>query len=126
VALLPVLDPTVMGWQGRDFYLGPHRELLFDSRGNAGTTAWVDGRAVGCWTQDEAGVVRVHLLERVPARARRALDAEAARLTGWLGGLRIGSVYSSPAMKRVAWSSAGGRLRDSGRGSSAIGPTVRA
>ncbi|HEY6746241.1 MAG TPA: winged helix DNA-binding domain-containing protein [Mycobacteriales bacterium] len=114
VALLPVLDPTVMGWQGRDFYLGPHRDRLFDSRGNAGTTAWVDGRAVGCWVQDDAGVVRVHVLERVPARARRALDAEAARLTDWLGGLRIGSVYSSPAMK------------DSGRRSSATGPTVRA
>ena len=114
VALLPVLDPTIMGWQGRDFYLGPHRARLFDTRGNAGTTAWVDGRAVGCWVQDEAGVVRVHLLERVPARARRALDAEAARLTDWLGRLRIGSVYSSPAMT------------DSGRGSSATGPTVPA
>jgi winged helix DNA-binding protein len=112
VALLPVLDPTVMGWQGRDFYLGPHRDRLFDNRGNAGTTAWVDGRAVGCWVQDEAGAVRVRLLERVPARARRALDAEAARLTEWLGGLRIGSVYSSPAMK------------DSGREPSAMGPTV--
>jgi hypothetical protein len=106
VALLPVLDPTVMGWQRRDFYLGPHRELLFDSRGNAGTTAWVDGRAVGCWVQDDAGVVRVRLLERVGATARRALDAEAARLTGWLGGLRIGSVYSSPAMKAGRTSSA--------------------
>ena len=57
VALLPVLDPTVMGWQGRDFYLGPHRDQLFDTRGNAGTTAWVDGRVVGCWVQDAAGVV---------------------------------------------------------------------
>ena len=99
VALLPVLDPTVMGWQGRDFYLGPHRDLIFDSRGNAGTTAWVDGRVVGCWVQDDAGVVRVRVLERVSARARRALDAEAARLTAWLGGVRVGTVYRSPAMK---------------------------
>jgi len=98
VALLPVLDPTVMGWQGRDFYLGPHRDQLFDRRGNAGTTAWVDGRVVGCWVQDDAGVVRVRLLERVSARARRALDAEASRLTAWLGG-RIGTAYPSPAMK---------------------------
>jgi hypothetical protein len=99
VTLLPVLDPTVMGWQGRDFYLGPHRDLLFDSRGNAGTTAWVDGRVVGCWIQDDAGVVRVRLLERVSARARRALDAEAARLTDWLDGVRVGTIYRSPAMK---------------------------
>ena len=101
-ALLPVLDPTVMGWQGRDFYLGPHRDQIFDSRGNAGTTAWVDGRVVGCWVQDDAGVVRVRVLERVPARARRALDAEAARLTAWLGGVRVGTVYRSPAMKAAA------------------------
>ncbi|TDV57574.1 winged helix DNA-binding protein [Actinophytocola oryzae] len=98
-ALLPVLDPTVMGWRGRDFYLGPHREPLFDLRGNAGTTAWADGRVVGCWVQDAAGVVEVRLLERVGARTRRALDDEAARLTKWLGGLRVGSVYSSAAMK---------------------------
>ncbi len=102
VALLPVLDPTIMGWQHRDFYLGPHRAQLFDTRGNAGTTAWVDGRAVGCWVQDDAGVVEVRLLEHVAARARRALDAEAARLTGWLEGLKVGSVYGSPAMKGPA------------------------
>jgi Winged helix DNA-binding domain len=99
VALLPVLDPTVMGWQGRDFYLSSHREQIFDSRGNAGTTAWVDGRVTGCWVQDDAGVVQVRLMERVSARARRALDAEASRLTQWLGGVRVGTVYSSPAMK---------------------------
>lgn len=99
VALLPVLDPTVMGWKERDFYLDPHRDQLFDRSGNAGTTAWVDGRVVGCWVQDDAGVVQVRLLERVPAPARRALDAEAARLTAWLGGVRIGTVYPSPAMK---------------------------
>ena len=39
-ALLPVLDPTVMGWKARDFYLGGHGPLLFDRNGNAGTTAW--------------------------------------------------------------------------------------
>ncbi len=99
VALLPVLDPTVMGWQGRDFYLGPHRDLIFDRNGNAGTTAWVDGRITGCWVQDDAGVVHVRLLEHVPASARRALDAEASRLAAWLAGTRIGTVYSSPAMK---------------------------
>jgi len=99
VALLPVLDPTVMGWHGRAFYLGPHRERLFDTRGNAGTTAWVDGRAVGCWVQDGTGEVHVRLLERVSAPARLALDAEAARLTAWLGGVRIGTGYVSPTMR---------------------------
>ncbi len=37
-----------MGWKARDFWLGPHRASLFDHNGNAGTTAWLDGRAVRC------------------------------------------------------------------------------
>ncbi|MFE5790130.1 winged helix DNA-binding domain-containing protein [Rhodococcus erythropolis] len=100
-ALLPVLDPTIMGWKNRDFYLGPHRNQLFDTRGNAGTTAWVDGRVVGCWIQDAAGVVHVRVLESVSADAQRALDAEAVRLTEWLGGVRIGTGYVSQAMKNL-------------------------
>ena len=99
VALLPVLDPTVMGWRDRDFYLGPHREHLFDRNGNAGTTAWIDGRIVGCWVQDDGGVVRVRLLEPVAARQRQALEAEAARLSEWLDGVRIQTVVPSPAMR---------------------------
>jgi hypothetical protein len=102
-ALLPVLDPTVMGWKGREFYLGDHGPQLFDRNGNAGTTAWWDGRVVGCWVQDQAGVVEVRLLEKVPAGAKRALAAEADRLTDWLGGVRVGTVYPSEAMKVVDW-----------------------
>lgn len=98
-ALLPVLDPTIMGWKGRDFVLGPHRDQLFDRNGNAGTTAWVDGRVVGCWVQDEAGVVRLRLLEDVSPASRALLDAEADRLTTWLDGFRVGTVYKSPAMR---------------------------
>jgi hypothetical protein len=98
-ALLPVLDPTVMGWKERGFYLGDHAPYLFDSAGNAGTTAWWDGRIVGCWVQDDAGTVEVRLLEEVPAAGREALDAEAARLTAWLAGDRVGTVYPSIAMK---------------------------
>ncbi|HEV7948867.1 MAG TPA: winged helix DNA-binding domain-containing protein [Glaciihabitans sp.] len=99
VALLPVLDPTVMGWQGRTFYLGQHGAQVFEARGNAGTTAWVNGRVVGCWVQDAAGVVRVHLLENVSAAENEALNAEADRLTRWLAGERVGTGYVSPAMK---------------------------
>jgi hypothetical protein len=98
-ALLPVLDPTVMGWRHRDFYLGPHRDQIFDRNGNAGTTAWVDGRIVGCWVQDATGQVRVCLQEPVRPGARRALDDEAARLTAWLAGFRVATVYPSPAMR---------------------------
>jgi hypothetical protein len=98
-ALLPVLDPTVMGWKERAFYLGDHGPQLFDSNGNAGTTAWWDGRVVGCWVQDEAGVVEVRPLEPLPRAATAALATEAERLTAWLGGTRVSTVYPSPAMK---------------------------
>ncbi len=60
VALLPTLDPTLMGWRDRDFYLAPGLvPHLFDSNGNGGTTAWLNGRVVGCWVQDEQARVRV-------------------------------------------------------------------
>ena len=103
VALLPVLDPTVMGWKSRGFYLPPeHVPHLFDTNGNAGTTAWVDGRVVGCWVQDDEGVVEVRLMEAVPAAARRALSEQAERLTSWLGGVKVGTVYPSAAMKGLS------------------------
>lgn len=101
-ALLPTLDPTVMGWKERSFYLdAAHTPHLFDSNGNAGNTAWWDGRVVGCWVQDEVGEVRVILREDVGAEASAALDAEAARLTAWLGGVRITNVYASPQMRNA-------------------------
>jgi hypothetical protein len=98
-ALLPVLDPTTMGWQERGWYLGSHRLHLFDSAGNAGTTAWWDGRIVGGWHQTAGGEVVVAPLEDVGADGGAALDAEAARLTAWLDGVRIGTVYPSPLMR---------------------------
>ncbi|MFC6344904.1 DNA glycosylase AlkZ-like family protein, partial [Nocardioides hankookensis] len=98
-ALLPVLDPTVMGWKERDFYLGALGPQLFDTNGNAGTTAWWDGRIVGCWVQDPDGVVVLNLLEDVGSDARAALAAEADRLTTWLAGHRVSTVYPSIAMK---------------------------
>ncbi|MFC4786866.1 winged helix DNA-binding domain-containing protein [Nocardioides sp. MAHUQ-72] len=98
-ALLPVLDPTIMGWKDRSFVLGPHGPALFDTNGNAGTTAWWDGRVVGCWIQDPDGVVQVELLEDVDADGRAALAAEAERLSAWLDGVRVSTVYPSSAMK---------------------------
>ncbi len=101
VALLPVLDPTVMGWKTRDFYLGPHASALFDSNGNAGTTVWVNGRVVGAWAQDVDGTVVLNLLDQVSEDARAALGAAAERLTAWLDGVRISTVYASAAMKEA-------------------------
>jgi hypothetical protein len=95
-ALLPGLDPTVMGWSERDWYLGGHREQLFDRNGNGGPTSWWDGRIVGGWHQTPSGEVAVDLLEEVDDHARRSLQAEAGRLTDWLGGVVVTHRFPSP------------------------------
>ncbi len=100
-ALLPPLDPATMGWKERDWYLGPYRSQLFDTAGNAGPTAWWDGRIVGGWRQDDAGEVELQLLEDVGTEARRALDQEAARLSAWLGGTRVLARFPSPLSKAL-------------------------
>jgi len=96
VALLPGLDPTVMGWKRREWYLGPHGPSLFDSAGNAGPTVWSDGRIVGGWGQPPGGGVAFRLLEDVGAEARAAVQAEAERLGAWLGGVRVAPRFRTP------------------------------
>jgi hypothetical protein len=96
VALLPALDPTTMGWSERDWYLGAHKGQVFDRNGNAGPTIWCGGRIVGGWRQHAGGEVEVQLLEDVGRQARRAIDAEAARLTTWFEGKRPLPRFPSP------------------------------
>jgi hypothetical protein len=99
-ALLPVLDPTTRGWKQRDFYLDPDdRPYLFDTNGNGGTTAWWCGRVVGCWVQDPDGIVVVVPRGDPGAEAIAALEAEAERLTKWLEGMKVSTVYTSQQMK---------------------------
>jgi hypothetical protein len=105
-ALLPALDPATMGWKGRDWYLGPHRAELFDRAGNGGASAWWDGRIVGAWHQLHGPDVEVVLLEDIGSDAGAALDAEAARLTGWLAGDRPGGRWVSPVVSALKRSGA--------------------
>lgn len=102
VALLPALDPTAMGWKGRAFYLGDHRERLFDRNGNIGPTAWCDGRIVGGWAQRPDGEVVVHLLEDVGAEAATALAAEAEAVRAWLGGIVVRARFPTPLERELA------------------------
>jgi hypothetical protein len=101
VALLPGLDPTTMGWYQRDWYLGDHRKLLFDTAGNAGPTVWVGGRIVGGWWQAPDGEVVTHLLEDVGAEARTRIDEERLRLSSWLDGRVIMLRFPSPLARTV-------------------------
>lgn len=102
VALLPALDPTTMGWTGRDWYLGEHRAALFDGTGNAGPTVWCDGRVVGGWGQRPDGEVAVRLLEDVGAEAESAVAAEAARLTAWLRPVRVTPRFRTPLERELS------------------------
>jgi hypothetical protein len=104
-ALLPALDPTTMGWKERGFFLGDHAERLFDANGNGGPTAWWDGRIVGGWTQREDGTVVVVPAEPLDRAATRALGAAAERLTAWLAGDVVKSIYQSPLVREAAASS---------------------
>jgi Winged helix DNA-binding domain len=100
-ALLPALDPTTMGWAGRDFYLGSHRPVLFDRNGNAGPTIWWDGRVVGGWAQRRTGEVVLRLLEDVGADADAAIQAEAGRLSDWLGPVRVTPRFRTPLEREL-------------------------
>jgi hypothetical protein len=102
IALLPSLDPTTMGWQHRAWYLGDHAGLLFDRSGNAGPTVWCDGRVVGGWAQRKRGEVVVRLLDDVGREAGDAIEAEAARLTEWLGDVRVTPRFPTPLQRELA------------------------
>ncbi|MEU3074633.1 winged helix DNA-binding domain-containing protein [Streptomyces laurentii] len=121
-ALLPALDPTAMGWQERDWYLDPaHRPLLFDRSGNIGPTVWWNGRIVGGWAQRPDGGIVWRLLPDAEDATRatrathtkgtakggrtalvRAVEAEAARLAGRLGEVRVTPRFRTPLEKELS------------------------
>ncbi len=109
-ALLAGLDPSVMGWAGRDWYLGPHRAAMFDRSGNAGPTIWWDGRIVGGWAQRPNGEIVLRLLEDIGRDGKGAVVKEAERLRAWLGDRRVLPRFSTPLVKELA---AGGESRAS-------------
>ena len=101
VALLPSLDPTVMGWKQRDWYLGGHAGALFDRNGNAGPTVWADGRVIGGWAQNADGAIVVRLLEEVDRATARRVRREQERLAEWLGEVRVIPRFRTPIDKEL-------------------------
>jgi DNA glycosylase AlkZ-like len=95
-ALLPSLDPTVMGWKEREWYLGEHAPALFDRNGNAGPTVWWNGRVVGGWAGRKDGEIVFRLLEDVGAEVVRAVEAEAELLRSWLGETKVVPRFATP------------------------------
>ena len=102
VALLPALDPTVMGWRERRWYLGEHSAQLFDRNGNAGPTVWAGGRVVGAWAQREGGKVVTALIAPVDAATAARIDRAGAALTEWMDGVRVTPRFTSPLERELA------------------------
>jgi hypothetical protein len=102
VALLPSLDPTVMGWKDRRWYVSEEAARgMFDRNGNAGATIWVDGRVVGGWAQASNGIVRTQLIEALDATTVDAIEREVQQLERWLGDTRITPRFRTPLEKRL-------------------------
>lgn len=100
-ALLPVLDPLTMGHKQRAFYTNRHDAALYDTAGNGGTTAWVDGRMVGGWSTTGDGLVRLHLIDDVDAEARSLLEERAGRIERFLEGRKVAGPYSAPFVAAI-------------------------
>lgn len=100
-ALLPALDPTPMGWQAREWYLGPHAPSLFDRNGNVGPTVWWDGRIVGGWAQRKDGEIVYRLLEDVGADADALIAAQAQRVAEWFGEVRTIPRFRTPLEREL-------------------------
>lgn len=101
-ALLPALDPTVMGWSDRSWFLGPHAKSLFDVNGNAGPTIWLNGQVVGGWAQRPDGEIAIRLLEDVGAAAITLIEAEAERVGTWLAGVRVIPRFRTPTERDLS------------------------
>ncbi|MET7600842.1 winged helix DNA-binding domain-containing protein [Streptomyces sp. NPDC005481] len=103
-ALLPGLDPTAMGWRDRDWFLAPDlRPALFDRSGNVGPTVWWNGQVVGGWAQRPDGEVVWRVLDAagLGREGREAVAAEAARLSAWVGGVRVTPRFRTPLEREL-------------------------
>ena len=100
-AALPSLDPTAMGWAGRDWYVGAHRAALFDRSGNIGPTLWWDGRIVGVWAQRRDGEIVHRLLESVGRKAERAVALELSRVRALVGSARVTPRFRTPVERQL-------------------------
>jgi len=104
VALLPALDPTVMGWSGpdRSWFLGDHAPALFDRSGNAGPTVWYNGRIIGGWAHRKTGEIAVRLLEDPGSDATTMIGAAADRLRTWIGEVRVTPRFRTPLERELS------------------------
>jgi hypothetical protein len=101
VAVLPGLDPTIMGWRHRSWYLPGASAEVFDRNGNAGPAVWVDGQVVGAWMQAPDGTIRTRWFSDVSRRSRNAVAEEVDRLADLVGETRFTVRFPGVAHKTL-------------------------
>ncbi|HVK21533.1 MAG TPA: winged helix DNA-binding domain-containing protein [Actinokineospora sp.] len=99
--LLPALDPTPMGWSDRGWFLGEHGPALFDRSGNIGPTVFWNGRIVGGWAHLPSGEIAVRMLADIGSEGAAAVTAEAERLAGLIGDVRVRSRFATPLEREL-------------------------
>ena len=105
--MLPALDPTVMGWKGRAFYLEAAHSRpavagsLFDRSGNPGPTIWWGGQIVGGWAQRGSGEVVTRLLTDVGREARQAIETAAQQTAAGMGSARVTPRFRTPLEREL-------------------------
>ena len=108
VAILPSLDPTIMGWKQRDWYLEDAvKTRIFDRNGNGGPAIMVNGRLVGGWAQRSSGELVYELLDDVGVEATSSVEAQLDHLDRRLRGSGYGEPnfnvrFPSPMNKELA------------------------
>ena len=102
VAFLPGLDPTPMGWKERKWYLGPHKDALFDRNGNIGPSIWHNGRVIGGWGQNQERKVVYRILEPASSKVIKAVAGEAVAVEEWIGGTKVTPRFRTPLEAELA------------------------
>jgi hypothetical protein len=102
VAFLPSLDPTPMGWNEREWYLGTHKTALFDRNGNIGPSIWHNGRVIGGWGQSRERKVVYRILEPVSSQVSKDVAREAAAVEEWIGDTKVTPRFRTPLEAELA------------------------
>lgn len=80
--LLGAFDPVLLGWTSREDVLGPHTNLV-TRNGIFHPFAMANGKAVAKWGL-AGGKLTMELLQRLPAKTAKALEADASAVTSFL------------------------------------------
>jgi hypothetical protein len=80
VNLLPAMDPYIMGYKERSRIIdGKFKNFLFDKNGNATSAIYLNGRAIGIWDIDDAGI-KLHLFGKTDEKVFSKIIYEAKKI----------------------------------------------